>query len=38
VVNGQKIWTTLGHYGDWIFCLVRTDATPPSARKASASC
>lgn len=27
VVNGQKIWTTLGHYGDWIFCLVRTDPT-----------
>jgi alkylation response protein AidB-like acyl-CoA dehydrogenase len=27
VVNGQKIWTTLGHYGDWIFCLVRTDST-----------
>ena len=27
VVNGQKIWTTLGQYGDWIFCLVRTDAT-----------
>jgi len=26
VVNGQKIWTTLGHYGDWIFCLVRTDS------------
>ncbi|MBL0150894.1 MAG: acyl-CoA dehydrogenase family protein [Ideonella sp.] len=26
LVNGQKIWTTLGHYGDWIFCLVRTDA------------
>ncbi|MSP96374.1 MAG: pimeloyl-CoA dehydrogenase large subunit [Betaproteobacteria bacterium] len=26
VVNGQKIWTTLGHYADWIFCLVRTDA------------
>jgi len=25
VVNGQKIWTTLGHYGDWIFALVRTD-------------
>lgn len=25
VVNGQKIWTTLAHYGDWIFCLVRTD-------------
>ena len=29
-VTGQKIWTTLGHYGDWIFCLVRTD---PSAEK-----
>jgi len=25
VVNGQKTWTTLGQYGDWIFCLVRTD-------------
>ena len=25
IVNGQKIWTTLAHYGDWIFCLVRTD-------------
>ncbi len=27
LVNGQKTWTTLGHYGDWIFCLVRTDPT-----------
>ncbi len=27
VVNGQKIWTTLGHFADWIFCLVRTDPT-----------
>ena len=26
LVNGQKIWTTLGHYADWIFCLVRSDA------------
>ncbi len=30
IVNGQKIWTTLGHFGDWIFCLVRTD---PNAKK-----
>ena len=30
IVNGQKTWTTLGHYGDWIFCLVRTD---PQAKK-----
>src|SRR5713101_5495086 len=27
IVNGQKIWTTLAHYADWIFCLVRTDPT-----------
>ena len=30
VVNGQKTWTTLGQYADWIFCLVRTD---PGAEK-----
>ncbi|MCW2769333.1 MAG: acyl-CoA dehydrogenase [Aeromicrobium sp.] len=30
VVNGQKTWTTLGQYGDWIFTLVRTD---PAAKK-----
>ncbi len=25
-VNGQKTWTTLGQYGEWIFCLVRTSS------------
>lgn len=30
VVNGQKIWTTLGQHADWIFALVRTD---PTAKK-----
>ncbi|MBK6869548.1 MAG: acyl-CoA dehydrogenase family protein [Burkholderiales bacterium] len=24
IVNGQKTWTTLGQYGDWMFNLVRT--------------
>ncbi|MBT3427599.1 MAG: acyl-CoA dehydrogenase [Gammaproteobacteria bacterium] len=24
-LNGMKIWTSDGLYGDWIFCLVRTD-------------
>ena len=26
IVNGQKTWTTLGQYADWIFCLVRTNS------------
>jgi len=30
VVDGQKTWTTLGQYANWMFCLVRTD---PEARK-----
>ncbi|MGE8366441.1 acyl-CoA dehydrogenase family protein [Cupriavidus basilensis] len=30
IVNGQKIWTTMAQYADWIFCLVRTD---PDARQ-----
>jgi alkylation response protein AidB-like acyl-CoA dehydrogenase len=29
VVNGQKTWTTLGQYADWIFNLVRTDPQAP---------
>jgi alkylation response protein AidB-like acyl-CoA dehydrogenase len=30
VVDGQKTWTTLAHYADWMFCLARTD---PAAKK-----
>ncbi len=30
IVNGQKTWTTLAQYADWIFCLVRTN---PAAKK-----
>lgn len=32
VVDGQKTWTTLGQYADWIFCLVRTDPTAKKQR------
>jgi pimeloyl-CoA dehydrogenase large subunit len=27
VINGQKTWTTLAQYADWIFVLCRTDGT-----------
>lgn len=27
VINGSKIWTTHAHHANWIFALVRTDAT-----------
>jgi len=30
IVNGQKTWTTLAQFADWIFCLVRTD---PAAKQ-----
>lgn len=30
VLDGQKTWTTLGQYADWIFVLARTD---PAARR-----
>ena len=26
-VNGTKIWTTMAHVADWIFCLTRTDGS-----------
>ena len=26
IVNGQKTWTTLAQFGEWIFCLVRTSS------------
>jgi pimeloyl-CoA dehydrogenase large subunit len=32
LVNGQKIWTTLAQYADWIFCLVRTDPNAKAQR------
>ena len=30
IVNGQKTWTSFGHYADWCFAVVRTD---PEAAK-----
>ncbi|MBE0595072.1 MAG: acyl-CoA dehydrogenase family protein [Gemmatimonadales bacterium] len=33
IVNGQKIWTSMGHYADWIFCLVRTDNSSPKKQE-----
>ncbi|MFC4855626.1 acyl-CoA dehydrogenase family protein [Actinophytocola glycyrrhizae] len=29
VVNGQKVWTSLGAQADWLFVLVRTDQDAP---------
>ena len=27
IVNGQKTWTTLGHYANMLFCLCKTDTS-----------
>jgi alkylation response protein AidB-like acyl-CoA dehydrogenase len=32
LVNGQKIWTSLGQYADWCILLVRTDTEAPKHR------
>ena len=32
VVNGQKTWTTLAQYADWMFCLARTDSAARAQR------
>jgi alkylation response protein AidB-like acyl-CoA dehydrogenase len=29
VINGQKIWSSYGHYSDWCFMLARTDPDAP---------
>ena len=38
VVNGQKTWTTLAQYADWIFCLVPHRSRRPRSSSASPSC
>ena len=30
LINGQKVWTSLGHIADWIFVVCRTE--PPTVR------
>jgi alkylation response protein AidB-like acyl-CoA dehydrogenase len=33
IVNGQKTWTTLGHFANRMFCLVRTDPDAPKRQQ-----
>src|SRR5690625_4725013 len=33
ILNGQKTWTTLGHYANMIFCLVRTNPDAPKRQE-----
>jgi alkylation response protein AidB-like acyl-CoA dehydrogenase len=35
IVNGQKIWMTLGMYADWMYVLCRTDREAPRHRGVS---
>ncbi len=32
VINGQKIWSSYGHFADWCFMLARTDPDAPKHR------
>ncbi len=32
IINGQKIWSSYGHYADWCFMLARTDPDAPKHR------
>jgi len=32
IVNGQKVWTSGGHYSDWAILLARTDPDAPKHR------
>ncbi|MFQ5947774.1 MAG: acyl-CoA dehydrogenase family protein [Acidimicrobiia bacterium] len=32
IINGQKVWTTMGHHADYMFILCRTDPDAPKHR------
>jgi alkylation response protein AidB-like acyl-CoA dehydrogenase len=32
IINGQKIWTSVAQYADWVFMLARTDPEAPKHR------